>query len=126
MIHVDTSVVIAALCGAKMLAPALLRSVARGEKFAISTLVLYEWRRGPRTAEELDAQELVFPSDAAVEFGGDEARVAADLYRRVGRARTRTVDLAIAACAITHAAPLWTTNLKDFADVPELSLHRER
>jgi len=32
------------------------------------------------------------------------------------------VDLAIAACAMTHDAALWTLNMEDFADIPGLEL----
>jgi predicted nucleic acid-binding protein len=32
------------------------------------------------------------------------------------------VDLAIAACAITWDAELWTLNLGDFADIPGLKV----
>ncbi|HEY3381315.1 MAG TPA: hypothetical protein VGK32_06065 [Vicinamibacterales bacterium] len=31
--------------------------IERGERVSLSTLVLYEWLRGPRHAEELRAQE---------------------------------------------------------------------
>jgi hypothetical protein len=35
----------------------------------LPTLVLYEWLRGPRLAEELAAQEAVVPSSDAIPFG---------------------------------------------------------
>lgn len=122
MIHLDTSLVIAALSGEKRMAADLLARVLEGEKFAISTLVLFEWRRGPRTREELDAQEEFLPGALGVGFGSEEAQVAARLYRRVSRPRSREIDLAIAACAITHEAELWTLNPEDFSDVPGLQL----
>ena len=89
---------------------------------AVPTLVLYEWRRGPRTAQELAAQEALFPSEEAVVFGQAEALLAAELYQQVKRPRSRAIDLAIAACAITSNAELWTLNGDDFSDVAGLKV----
>jgi predicted nucleic acid-binding protein len=90
---------------------------------AVTTLVLYEWLRGPRLPEELAAQESLFPAENAGVFGEPEARLAAELFRAVPRARGRGLDLAIAACALTHRARLWTLNPRDFRDVPGLQLY---
>ena len=122
MILLDTSVLIDALTGARRAAPALRGAIASGERIALSTLVLYEWQRGPRRAEELAAQEALWPSDAAIAFGPDEAATAATLYRSIRTPRGREIDLAIAACAICWSATLWTLNVKDFRDIPGLEL----
>ena len=53
MIHLDTSALIAALTADRRAAPGLRRLIADGHRLAISTLVLYEWRRGPRTPDEI-------------------------------------------------------------------------
>lgn len=124
MIVLDTSVLVEALGGSGTLRDALREAVAGGHRMAIPTLVLYEWLRGPRVAEELQAQEALFPSSDAIPFGADEARVAADLYRQLGRARGREIDLAIAACALSWQARLWTLNGADFEDIPGLQLFR--
>jgi predicted nucleic acid-binding protein len=97
--------------------------VDEGQGLAISSIVLFEWLRGPRTAEELFAQTTAFGDASIVSFGRAEARQAARLYRSVRRPRGREVDLAIAACAIAHGAKLWTLNPKDFNDVPGLRLY---
>lgn len=120
MTHLDTSVLIDALTGPRRSAPALRALIAGGERLSFSTLVLYEWRRGPRHPDELRVQEALFPSDEATPFGRPEAVLAADLYRRVRRARGREVDLAIAASAILRDATLWTLNPGDFTDIPGL------
>ena len=120
MILLDTSVLIDALTGPKRSAPALREAIAQGQRIAVPTLVLYEWLRGPRIPEELSAQEALFPNAAAVNFGPEEASLAAELYRSVPRARGREIDLAIASCAITWDAVLWTLNVSDFADIPGL------
>jgi predicted nucleic acid-binding protein len=124
VIHLDTSVLVDALTGARRSARALRRVVDQGERLAVSTLVLYEWLRGPRVESELADQEALLPSPHAVLFGHREAERAAQLYRAVSRARGREFDLAVAACALVHGATLWTLNPEDFRDVPGLMLRR--
>ncbi|MBI4635213.1 MAG: type II toxin-antitoxin system VapC family toxin [Candidatus Rokubacteria bacterium] len=122
MIHLDTSILIDALSGPKRSANQLRRAIDRGERVVLTTLALYEWLRGPRRREQLAAQEALFPRESAVPFGSEDAARAADLYRRVPRARGREVDLALAACALTHGAMFWTLNPEDFRDIPGLEL----
>ena len=126
MIHLDTSVLVDALSGTRRSARALRRAVEDGERVAISTLVLYEWLRGPRVESELADQEELLPLEHAVSFGPREAARAAQLYRAVPRARGREFDLAVAACALVHGADLWTLNPGDFRDIPSLTLRRVR
>jgi predicted nucleic acid-binding protein len=122
VILLDTSILVDALTGYRRSAAAVRGAIERREIITLSTLVLYEWLRGPRTAEEIAAQEGLFPREAAVVFGAREAELAAALYRRVPRARQREFDLAVAACALTHEASLWTLNARDFSDIPDLRL----
>lgn len=122
MIVVDTSALVDSLTGPKRSAARLRSFIEEGERLLVPALVLYEWERGPRLDEELAAQEALLPSDAALPFGPEEAATAAGLYRRVGKARGREIDLAIAAHAIVQGAALWTLNRRDFADVPDLEL----
>ena len=122
MIHLDTSVLIDALSGPKRSARRLRGIIERGERVGLASVVLYEWLRGPRLPEELAAQEALFPRESAVAFGFEEAALAADLYRALGRPRGREIDLAVAACALTHGAALWTLNVRDFRDVANLAL----
>ncbi len=122
MIHLDTSALIGAIAGERPAEPRMYELIDRGEQIAISALVLYEWLRGPRRPGELQIQEAIFPPETIVAFSPLEAALAAELYRRTGRARQRAVDLAIAACAISHGAALWTLNPKDFRDIPGLTI----
>ena len=123
MIHLDASVLIDALTGGGATAPALRSAIADGERMAISSIVLYEWLRGPRRKAELAAQAALFPADEAIAFNAQMAASAADLYRRIRKPRGREVDLAIAACALAYDAALWTLNTPDFADIPGLNLY---
>jgi predicted nucleic acid-binding protein len=121
-VHLDTSALVDALTGPRRSLDALIALAEEGHRLAVSTIVLYEWLRGPRTRSELAAQEELFPREAAVPFGPGEADVAAKLYGRVRRARGREIDLAVAACALAAGAALWTLNRADFHDIPDLRL----
>jgi predicted nucleic acid-binding protein len=122
MIHLDTSSLIDAVTGPKRSASRLRRLIENGERIFLSTLVLFEWRRGPRLPEEIADQETLFPSSEAILFGPTEALMAAQLYRKIKRPRGREIDIAIAACAMAHDSYLWTLNPADFKDIPDLKL----
>jgi predicted nucleic acid-binding protein len=123
MVFLDTSVLVGSLTGPRSAGPALYKLLALEEPIKLSSLVIYEWLRGPRTEDEVQDQERLFPSVGAVPFGTKEAALSADLYRSVRRARNREIDIAIAACAILNKARLWTLNSADFSDIPGLRLY---
>ena len=115
MIHLDTSVLIEVFGGQKALAR-FRQLLNAGERIALSTIVLFEWRRGPRISEQIEAQEALFPSAEAIAFGPEEAMLAADIYKKIKRPRGREIDIAVAACAIAHDAhEIWgcSTERKD-------------
>ena len=122
IVHVDTSALIDALTGPRRSLDTLIGFTDQSHRLMISTIVLYEWLRGPRTRTELTAQEDLFPSEQAVAFATGEAAIAARLYKRMARARGREIDLAIAACAIANGTVIWTLNPGDFLDIPDLRL----
>jgi predicted nucleic acid-binding protein len=124
LIFLDTSVLVESFTGRQRLLDMFRALVGRNERLALPAVVLYEWLRGPRFAEELNLQEATFPKSSMVPFGAEEAVIAARLYRSVQRARGREIDLMIAACAIRHDAELWTLNVADFKDIPGLRLLR--
>lgn len=126
MIVVDTSALIDSLVGPRRSAVAMRAFIEDGERLAIPALVLYEWWRGPRSPEELGAQEALFPAEEALPFGPEQAGLAARLSREVARPRGREVDLAIAAHAVSRGAALWTLNRTDFEDIPGLLLAQPR
>ncbi len=122
IVHLDTSALVDALTGPRRSLDALIGMTDQGHRTVLSTIVLYEWLRGPRTRADLAAQEALFPSEQAVVFGPAEAAMAARLYRTVPRPRGREIDLAVAASAIANGASLWTLNPDDFRDIPGLGL----
>jgi predicted nucleic acid-binding protein len=121
-VHVDTSALIDALTGPRRSLEVLIDLTEQGHRLSLSTIVLYEWLRGPRTRAELTAQEDLFPRDRAVPFAPEPAVIAARLYTAVARPRGREIDLAVAACALHDGAALWTLKRADFRDLPGLSL----
>lgn len=122
IVHLDTSALVDALSGRRRSLERLIALAEHGHRLSCSTIVLYEWRRRPRTRAELAAQEELFPTGRAATFGPAEAATAARLHRAVSRPRGREIDLAIAACALTDGAALCTLNPSDFSDIPDLRL----
>jgi predicted nucleic acid-binding protein len=122
IVHIDTSALIDALTGPRRALPRLTAFVHEGHRIAMSVLVYYEWRRGPRTRAELAAQESVLPLEGVVPFDAGAAALAAGLYAKVTKPRGREIDLAIAACALSQGAGLWTLNPADFRDIPNLTV----
>jgi predicted nucleic acid-binding protein len=125
LILLDTSVLIDALSYRGPTETSLREAIANGRRIRMSCLVLYEWLRGPRRADELEAQETLFPVAEAVPFGAEEAARAVQLFSQVPRARGRDIDIAIAATALEREAAIWTLNERDFEDIPGLTLYRE-
>jgi predicted nucleic acid-binding protein len=123
IVHLDTSVLVGALLPNGASKEPLRALVRAGDKPTTSTIVLYEWLRGPRVPSELQLREAVLPDEQIIRFGTEEAARAARLYRALPRTRGREADIAIAACAIEHGAALWTLNLGDFKDIPDLKLY---
>lgn len=121
-VHIDTSALIDALTGRRRSLDILIRLTDEGHRLAMSSVVLYEWLRGPRTRSDLDAQEALLPSEHAVNFGPAEAAVAARLYKTVSKPRGREIDLAVAAAAIANGAAMLTLNPEDFRDLPGIRL----
>jgi predicted nucleic acid-binding protein len=124
IVHLDTSVLVDAFSKPYRSRLALRSLIVAEHRIAISTPVLYEWLRGPRLESEKADQEAALPASGAFEFDHSCAQTAARLYRMLKRGRGREMDIMIAACAIEHAAALWTLNPKDFEDIPGLTLYR--
>lgn len=122
MIMLDTSVLLAALTGPRPLLAEMRQRLAAGQNMAISSLVLFDWRLGPRTPEELASQEELFPSGGALPFGAAEAALAASLFRRSPPGQAGAMTVAIAACALRQEAALWTLDKEAYAGLPGLLL----
>ena len=122
MRHLDTSLLVDAFTGERRAGPMLAAWLAGGNRIGISSLVLYEFFRGPRTAaEKKDIEELLTTSEV-IDFRRNEAERAAHIYRALKQPRQREIDIAIAACALVREASIWTLNPRDFRDIPDLDV----
>ena len=124
LVHLDTSLLVDAFTGGRRSLPRVRAATVKGDVITFSTIVLYEWLRGPRNDSETEAVESFFEPGGLAVFGPHEVSRAARLFRRAKGARRRQADVAIAACAIEHGAALWTLNRADFDDLPGLALYR--
>jgi len=122
MIHLDTSALVDALVSPHRSFDRLMSFVEDGHRLCISTLVLYEWLRGPRTVAERLAQEQILPAAAAVPFDAEAAARAAEIHEAVSRPRRRPAHLAIARCALVRGASPSPLHDRALAALPELEL----
>ncbi len=106
----DTSALIDCFTGRRASLPRLVTLLEGGTRLGMTSLTLYEWRRGDRTSEELRDQQRLLPDAGAILFGPEEAAPSAELFRQLPRPRAQQMDIAIAA------------NRRDFADIPGLRL----
>jgi predicted nucleic acid-binding protein len=124
MIVIDTSVLVDSFTGPRRSLQLLGDLLDRGERVIMTSIVLYEWLRGPRVRQEIVDQEDIFRSESVIAFDNVDAARAADLYKTVRSPRGREIDIAIAAMALNREAAVWTLNLADFGDIPNLRLIR--
>ncbi len=116
-----------------LLLPQLANSVALPSRPLITAITLAELSAGPLAAAtdaerarrqaqlqqaESDFDALPFDEVAARSFG----RVAADLRSAGRKASARPYDALIAAIAIAHGLPLYTTNPEDFSAITSLEV----
>lgn len=76
--------------------------------------------RALRTQRLGAIESAVDPLPITVEIAREWGRLAAAVSTRGGRPRKRTMDLAIAATANVHRAPLLTENIGDFQIISDL------
>jgi len=100
VIHLDTSALVDAFTGPRRSARTLRQILERGERIAVSALVLYEWRRGPRGERELAHLEDLLPEAQAVPFGPREASNGGSMHQKHPPAK---VALAVS-CALAGAS----------------------
>ena len=93
---------------------AVIEQVRKGEQFAISAIVWYEFLSGPVSDSELDQiRSTIAPG--VIPFDRSNAEVAAALFNVSGRARKLKIDTLIAQCALGADCALMTANERDFA-----------
>jgi len=90
----------------------------------ISTLTIYELLCGTKTEQLRLDTEKVFALFNVIEFGTIEASKAANLFKQLKQKNQliETVDILLAATALTQDFPLATLNKSHFIRFPELEL----
>jgi tRNA(fMet)-specific endonuclease VapC len=90
----------------------------------ISTLTVYELLCGTKTAQLHKDTKKIFALFNILEFGTIEASIAADLYKQLKQKNliVETVDILIAATALSLSFPLATLNKSHFIRFNELEL----
>jgi predicted nucleic acid-binding protein len=113
---VDTNIIIYYLSKKKKEA----REILEG-KIAISVITRMELLSGMKNTEKkwLEGFLLQTPS---IQVTNEIADIAAELLRKHSKLKRRQADALIAATAIYQQAPLVTANVKDFKNIPELTI----
>ena len=120
--HLDTDFLITAISEAGPERRRLLELNASAAPIHTSAVAWYEFARGPRTPEQLAVARFFI--DDVVPFADDLASRAADVFRKLGSPRRRANDIAIGVTAASANATLLTSNSRDFAGIPQLTVER--
>lgn len=122
--HVDTDVLIYAISMRGPERQRVEKLLASETVIEISSLVWYEFARGPRTPEQLAVVRGMFNDRGVIPFSEELAETAADQFRRLGSPRKRAADIAIGVVARSRNAILLTRNSRDFAGIDGLDLEQ--
>ena len=121
-VHLDTNVLVHALSVAGPERRRVLELAESEAELQMSAIAWYEFRRGPRTPEQLPLAQSFFFDDGILPFSEELASIASEVFRGLGSPRKRGADIAIGVTAASMNAVLLTRNTRDFAGVPTLQL----
>jgi predicted nucleic acid-binding protein len=122
--HIDTDVLVYAISMRGPEQRRLEKLLASESPIEASSLVWYEFARGPRTPEQLAVARDIFGDRGIVPFSVELAETAAEQFRRLGSPRKRAADIAIGVVARSRGAVLLTRNARDFAGIDGLDLEK--
>jgi predicted nucleic acid-binding protein len=120
--HLDTDVLVYACARGGPERVQLLELLEAGAPIAMSAWAWYEFRRGPRTPEQLAAASMLLGEGGIVPLSGDIAETAAEIFRSLGSPRRRAADIVIGATAKVCEATLLSRNAGDFVGIVGLDL----
>lgn len=102
----------------------LYKLFQRNSTLYISTLTIYELLCGTKTEQLRKDTEKMFALFNIIEFGTIEASKAANLYKQLKQKNQiiETIDILIAATALSQSFPLATLNKAHFIRFNELEL----
>jgi predicted nucleic acid-binding protein len=124
LFHIDTDFLVYAISVRGPERRRMTKLLESGHPLEASSLVWYEFSRGPRTPEQLAVARDIFGPDGIVPFSEELAEAAADQFRRLGSPRKRAADIAIGVVARSRGATLLTRNARDFAGLDGLLLEQ--
>jgi predicted nucleic acid-binding protein len=120
--HVDTDVLVHAISHRGPEQRRILKLADSDVLLEASSIVWYEFSRGPRTPEQLAVARHVFGEDGIIPFSEQLAEAAGEQFRLLGSPRKRASDIAIGVVARSRGAVLLTRNARDFAGIDGLRL----
>jgi predicted nucleic acid-binding protein len=103
----------------------LLAWIDAGETFCAPAPAWYEFLCGPLEADAVEVMKDL-GGERIVPFDSDSSALAAELFNKIGRPRTRRVDVMIAAIAIRQGAKLATLNIAHFEPMVKHGLELAR
>ena len=124
LFHLDTDFLIFAISTRGPEWRRLSKLLASASPVEASSLVWYEFSRGPRTPEQLAVARDIFAEAGVIPFSEQLADAAADQFRRLGSPRKRAADIAIGVVARSRSATLLTRNARDFAGIDQLIIEQ--
>jgi predicted nucleic acid-binding protein len=122
MFHLDTDVLIWACSRSGGERSRLFEILEAGEDLSMSAWAWYEFRRGPRTPEQLAAADVLLGDGGIVPVSADIVEKAAEIFRLLGSPRSRAANVLIGVAATWIGARLLTRNARDFAGIPDLDI----
>lgn len=128
MYCLDTNIIVGILRGDENAINSVKQAVSRGERLAITWLTVCELYKGvfqtTQPSEHKKQVDSLIASLATLDFNADACMFYGKTYailKKSGKL-TQEFDLLIASIAVAHRCTLVTRNLRDFTNIPELSV----
>ena len=122
VVHLDTDVLVWGCSRPGAERTRLFEIVDAGDVLVMSAWAWYEFRRGPRTPEQLAAAQVLLGDEGVMPVFAEVAESAAEVFRSLGSPRGRAADILIGVSAVVAGAALLTRNARDFAGISDLRL----
>jgi predicted nucleic acid-binding protein len=122
LFHIDTDVLVWGCSHGGRERQRLLQILEAGAPVAMSACAWYEFRRGPRTPDQLATAALLLGESGIVPISADIADEAGDVFRALGSPRRRAADILIGVTARVCRATLLSRNASDFEGIPDLEI----
>jgi predicted nucleic acid-binding protein len=122
VVHLDTDFLIYAAARNGSERERLFELVDSDAVIHMSAWAWYEFRRGPRTPEQLALAAALIDEDGILPLTQEVAEQSAEVFRSLGSPRRRVAVVAIGVTAVSAGATLLTRNARDFNGIPDLEI----